>query len=42
VTVSLSAHRVEREGATFYFCCARCRAKFEEDHVVDVKEGTPC
>jgi xanthine dehydrogenase accessory factor len=42
VTAGRSAHPLEHEGVTYYFCCAGCRRTFEQDPAAYVKKETRC
>jgi xanthine dehydrogenase accessory factor len=42
VTAGSSAYPLEREGVTFYFCCAGCRQKFGKDPAAYTKRETRC
>jgi xanthine dehydrogenase accessory factor len=37
-----AAQSLERDGATYYFCCAGCRRTFESDPAAYLTEGTRC
>jgi xanthine dehydrogenase accessory factor len=37
-----SAYPFEHEGVTYYFCCAGCRQRFEEEPASYLTKGAPC
>jgi xanthine dehydrogenase accessory factor len=42
VAAGPSGHPLEHEGVTYYFCCAGCRRKFENDPAAYAKEESRC
>ena len=42
VAAGPSAHPLEHEGVSYYFCCAGCRRKFENDPAAYVKDESRC
>ena len=42
VTPGPSAYRLTHGGASYYFCCAGCRQKFEKDPLAYLGNETPC